>query len=37
MRANSPAWTDENQLKYEKVRFLREISEINQDELFSMF
>ena len=29
MQENSPAWADENQLKYEKVRFLSKISEIN--------
>ena len=29
MHANSPTWTDENQLKCEKVRFLSEKSEIN--------
>ena len=28
---------DENQLKYEKVSILSEMSEITQDELFSIF
>ena len=29
MHVNSPAWADENQLKWEKVRFLSKMSEIN--------
>ena len=34
---NSPAWADENQLKCKKVLFLSGMSELTQDELFSIF
>ena len=29
MHVNSPAWADENQLKCERVRFFKEVGEIN--------
>ena len=33
MNANSRAWADENKLNNEKLHFLADMSEINQDEL----
>ena len=37
MYLNSPAWAAENQLKYEKVRFLSEMSEINSGWVIFIF